>query len=300
MLSQMAESARFVGDVVAMRSFAERALAITEPLIKAGKPIALNALDRGLSALEDSHGCIKAQFIHALYLLGDYKEALTNGLAFSDIACRIRDDPDKPARSSDLPSDSLSWRVAARRLKYVLCMTTMILHGRIDSTSVIHGECGNPSCSVSRGAPEGRTLLACGGCRGWKAYCGRTCQKADWPDHKETCKLVLTKVAIERESIDRESVRRVAIMAVTALSPNEGPPGISVAGTMIVHFPGPHRAHERGAVAARVHRSIRPLLSVGLVAPAAPATAATLAATPDVAPESRASGSLRDRLSDID
>ncbi|TAQ86742.1 hypothetical protein B7494_g4946 [Chlorociboria aeruginascens] len=48
-----------------------------------------------------------------------------------------------------------------------------------------------PKCHKCKNGPADGTqgLLLCGGCR-LKEYCSKDCQKADWKDHKENCKVI--------------------------------------------------------------------------------------------------------------
>jgi hypothetical protein len=43
------------------------------------------------------------------------------------------------------------------------------------------------SCGITQEALEPGKLKECGGCKSAQ-YCGKACQKADWPAHKATCK----------------------------------------------------------------------------------------------------------------
>jgi hypothetical protein len=42
-------------------------------------------------------------------------------------------------------------------------------------------------CGITAEVTEHGKLMACTGCRS-VCYCGKACQKADWPAHKATCK----------------------------------------------------------------------------------------------------------------
>ncbi len=45
--------------------------------------------------------------------------------------------------------------------------------------------CAAGTCGVA--TPTSRKLKECNGCHSVR-YCGRVCQKADWPSHKPECK----------------------------------------------------------------------------------------------------------------
>lgn len=60
---------------------------------------------------------------------------------------------------------------------------------------LLTGSCGNKACEATN-RDANKQLLLCQGCRS-KAYCDAVCQKADWKDHKATCKETAAKKAEE-------------------------------------------------------------------------------------------------------
>lgn len=74
-------------------------------------------------------------------------------------------------------------------------------------------QCGNKSCSKNSS-----TLLKCGLCRS-KMYCGKDCQKADWPWHKQACQLKAVKNNLKKQELENESKKEVELSDIQIEKP---------------------------------------------------------------------------------